>query len=191
MATEFPTLPVAELPPDAVEVGRVLDAWGVKGWFRTASYSQAPEALLATRTWFLLPSERGAKSPFTGAVTLAIRQARAHGEGLVAQADGVQDRAAAEQLRGARIFVSRSAFPAPGPDEYYWVDLVGLAVVNREGVPLGTVRDLLASGPQTTLVLSWDDAGTPRERLIPFVSAYVDRVDLPARSITVDWQPDF
>jgi 16S rRNA processing protein RimM len=68
---------------------------------------------------------------------------------------------------------------------------MGLPVVNREGVTLGTVRELLANGPQTTLVLESLENGKPVERMIPFVSAFVDKVDLPGRLITVDWQPDY
>ena len=85
----------------------------------------------------------------------------------------------------------RESFPATSDDEYYWVDLIGLAVVNREGVALGTVSELLPTGPQTTLVLSYEHEGKPCERMIPFVSAYVDKVDLAGRRITVDWQPDY
>ena len=69
--------------------------------------------------------------------------------------------------------------------------MIGLSVVNREGVALGKVQDLLATGPQTTLVLSYEDGGKQQERLIPFVAAFVDKVDLPGRCITVDWQPDY
>jgi 16S rRNA processing protein RimM len=89
------------------------------------------------------------------------------------------------------VFVPRSSFPTAGDDEYYWVDLIGLAVRNREGLALGTVRELLANGPQTTLVLDALEDGKPVERMIPFVSAFVDAVDLPGRLITVDWQPDY
>ncbi|MCZ2105014.1 MAG: ribosome maturation factor RimM [Burkholderiales bacterium] len=188
---DFPPLPACELPDDAVEVGRIGDAWGVKGWFKVVPYSSQPDTLLAAPHWLLLPAQRGAKSPFEGAVELAVLEARVHGDALVARAEGVQERAHAEQLRGARVFVARAAFPAPGADEYYWVDLIGLPVVNREGVALGTVRELLPSGPQTTLVLAGVSAGKPCERLIPFVSTFVDEVDLPGRRITVDWQPDF
>ena len=188
---DFPELPFAELPDDAVEVGRVGESWGVKGWFKVVPFSSAPEALLAAPQWFLLPAERGAKSPFERCVSLDVQQARLHGGAVVAQAQCVQDRAQADLLRGARIFIPRSAFPQAQGDEYYWVDLIGLAVINREGVPLGTVRDLLASGPQTTLVLAGEQDGKPCERLIPFVSAFVDQVDLAGRRITVDWQPDY
>ena len=189
--SNLPILEAAELPPDAVEVGRIADAWGVKGWFKVLPYSSAPEALLAARTWLLQPAEKGARSFFQGTVQLPIRQARTHSDSIVAWAQGVDDRDAAEALRGARIFVPRESFPATGEDEYYWVDLIGLTVVNREGVPLGTVRELLPTGPQTTLVLAYEHEGKPHERMIPFVSAFVDKVDLTGRRITVDWQPDY
>jgi 16S rRNA processing protein RimM len=110
---------------------------------------------------------------------------------VVAWAQGVDDRNAAELLRGARIFVPRSDFPQTQADEYYWVDLIGLDVVNREGVALGQVRELLSTGPQTVLVLAYEQDGKPHERMMPFVSAYVDKVELPERRITVDWQPDY
>ena len=189
--SKLPLLPAAELPADAVEVGRIADAWGVKGWFKVVPYSSAPEALLGARTWLLQPAHKGPKSFFQGTVELAIRQARTHSDTLVAWAQGVDDRDGAEALRGARIFVPRSGFPAAAEGEYYWVDLIGLDVVNREGVALGSVRDLLPAGPQTTLVLAYEQDGEPQERLIPFVSAFVDQVDLAGRRITVDWQPDF
>jgi 16S rRNA processing protein RimM len=110
---------------------------------------------------------------------------------VVASAHDIDDRNAAEALRGARVFVARSSFPSANADEFYWVDLIGLEVVNREGEPLGTVRELLSTGPQTVLVLAYQEDGTPKERMIPFVSAYVDGVDLQARRITVDWHLDY
>lgn len=180
----------AELPADAIEVGRIADAWGVKGWFKVLPYSSDPEALFKARRWFLQPSERGART-FAGTAQLSIRQVKDHSDSVVAWAEGVDDRNAAEALRGARIFIERSSFPAAQADEYYWVDLIGLAVVNREGVALGEVRDLLSTGPQTVLVIAYEQDGKPQERMVPFVSAYVDKVDLPGRCITVDWQPDY
>ena len=191
MATTTLTLEPAELPADAVEVGRIADAWGVKGWFKVLPHSSSPEALFSSKRWYLQPSERGAKT-FAGTVLLAIRQAKEHSDSVVAWAQGVDDRNAAEALRGARIFVPRSSFPSTASeDEFYWVDLIGLPVVNREGVALGEVRELMATGPQTVLVLAFEQDGKAHERMIPFVSAFVDKVDLPGRCITVDWQPDY
>ncbi len=189
MATKL-TLEPTELPADAVEVGRIADAWGVKGWFKVLPHSSNPEALFSAKRWYLQPSERGAKT-FAGTVLLPIRQAKDHSDTVVAWAQGIDDRDAAEALRGARIFVPRSGFPSTATDEYYWVDLIGLAVVNREGLALGTVRELLSTGPQTVLVLDYEEGGKVHERMIPFVSAFVDKVELPEKRITVDWQPDY
>jgi 16S rRNA processing protein RimM len=175
----------AALPPDAVEVGRIADAWGVKGWFKVAPYSASAEALFSSRRWF-------AQGLGRGPLLLAIDEVRRHGDALLASAREAPDRAAAEQLKGARLFIARADFPAPAPGEYYWVDLIGLAVFNREGVALGQVQTLLANGAQDVLVVS-DKGADPKpvERLIPFVDAYIDNVDLPGRRITVDWQADY
>ena len=183
-------LEAADLPADAVEVGRILDAWGIKGWFKVLPHSASPEALFSSRRWYLQPAEKGAKT-FSGTVLLRIREAKEHSDSVVASAQDIDDRNAAEALKGARIFIPRASFPTAGEDEYYWVDLIGLDVVNREGLLLGQVKDLLSTGPQTVLVVGYEPEGKPQERMIPFVSAYIDGVDLPGRRITVDWQPDY
>ena len=192
---KLPGLEPAVLPPDAVELGRVQEAWGIKGWLRLHSHSADPEVLLAAKRWFLIPPEarfaRGFDA-FSGVVTVAVDEVKTHADGLVARIDGIADRSAAEALKGCRIHVARADFPAAkGDDEYYWVDLIGLDVVNREGVHLGVVRDLLPTGPHSVLCLEYAEGDKQLERMIPFVSVYVDQVDLPARRITVDWQPDY
>jgi 16S rRNA processing protein RimM len=185
-------------PDDAVEVGRVLDAWGVKGWVKVQSFAADPQALLEASRWHVQPPEDGVLKRPSGAATfprhLAIVSSREHGSVIVAQVRGVADRNGAEALRGARIFLARGAFPKPRADEYYWVDLIGLSVVNREGVPMGTVVGLIDTGPHSVLRLSRPESeANPDgdERLIPFVAAYVDDVSLPERRITVDWGLDF
>jgi 16S rRNA processing protein RimM len=189
-------------PSDALEVGRIVDAWGVKGWIKVLPFSSDPQALLAAARWFLRPPDDGAqptrpRSPRETAfpTSLKIVEARQHGDFIVASAPAVGDRTAAEALRGARLFVSRAQFPASAEDEYYWVDLIGLEVWNREGVLLGRVVGLLDTGPHSVLRIQPETAPGSNEsgdeRLIPFVAAYVDAVDLPGRRITVDWGPDF
>ena len=181
----------ADLPADAVEVGRIVDAWGIQGWLKIQPYSASPEALFSSRRWFLQASERGPRPPFEGTVLLKVRQAREHADMVVASAQDITDRDAAASLKGSRIFIARSSFPTLPEGEYYWVDLIGLDVINRQGMPLGRVIDLLATGPQQVLVIGDEQDGKPCERMIPFVAAYVDDVDLADRRITVDWQPDY
>lgn len=188
-----------ELPGDAVELGRLGDAWGVKGWLKVLSHSTDPQTLLSAPHWWLLPPtpphDRGFRL-FSSPVCVEVSEVKPHADTLVARFPGLTDRTTAEQLRGVRIFVSREDFPdQKDPDEFYWVDLIGLDVVNREGVHLGVVSHLLATGPTSVLVLGFTQGegadAKPGERMIPFVSAYVDNVDQSARRITVDWQPEY
>jgi 16S rRNA processing protein RimM len=185
-------------PEDAVEVGRIVDAWGIKGWLKIQPFASDPQALFSSRRWFVKPPEEsGVKRPigprgdYPG--LLKVTHAKEHGDGVVAQVLGVESRNHAEALRGARLFVGRSSFPTAGEDEFYWVDLIGLAVVNRQGESLGTVVGLLDTGPHSVLRVAPPGASAPEveERLIPFVAAYVDDVSLPLKRITVDWGLDY
>jgi 16S rRNA processing protein RimM len=177
----------APFPDDAVEIGRIGGAWGVKGAFKVHAFSADPQALFSSRRWYLKAPEAAlVQNPFP--VLLRVTQAREQGDCIVASARDIDDRSAAEALRGARIFVSRGSFPTAGEGEYYWVDLIGLHVFNRAGDALGHVAGLLETGAQC--VLRVQSAGAD-ERLIPFVDAYVDTVDLSARRIVVDWGLDY
>jgi 16S rRNA processing protein RimM len=196
MSDTLHCLEPAALPADAIEVGRIADAWGIKGFFKVIPYSASPEALFSSKRWYLLPPEPRAGvvvkvAAFTGCQLLKIRSAKEHSDTVVVQADGVDDRNTAELLRGARVMVSRASFPTAAKDEFYWVDLMGLAVVNREGLSLGTVKDLISTGPQTVIVIEAEVDGKKQETLIPFVSVYVDDVSLADKRITVDWQLDY
>ena len=183
-------LDVTDIPEDAIEVGRLGEAWGVKGWFKVLAHSNAPQALYSSKRWYLMPSERGVKG-FEGNRLLRIVEVKDHAGGIVASAQTIQDRSAAELLRGARVFIPRSSFPSTETDEYYWVDLIGLDVVNREGQNLGRVKELLSTAAQAVLVLEYGQGAECGERMIPFVAAYVDQVDRVGRKILVDWQSDY
>jgi len=182
-------------PDDAVEVGRIAGAWGVKGWIRVQAFAADPQALFSSKRWFLRPPQAGRPARADSRAlppVLKVVEAREHGDGIVARVHDIDDRDAAEALRGARVFVSRASFPTAGEGEYYWVDLIGLAVVNREQQPLGTVVGLMDTGAHSVLrVLPEGGQGEAAERLIPFVDAYVDDVDLQARRIRVDWGLDY
>lgn len=177
--------PAADFPADAVEVGRIIGAWGVKGWIKVQPFASDPQALFSSKRWFLRPPEGPGVAP---PPLLRVTHSREHGGMVVAGAQEVPDRSAAEALKGARVFVARASFPTAGTDEYYWIDLIGCAVVNREGATLGRVEDLIDTGAHSVLRVVAE--GAP-ERLIPFVAAYVDTVDLAARRIVVDWGLDY
>ena len=171
------------------EVGRIVGAWGVKGWIKVQPHADDPQALLEVRRWTLAAPEPQPRA-CASAQSLAIVQARRHGDFVLAQAEGVVDRNAADALRGRRVCIARAAFPLPPADAYYWVDLIGLSVVNREGVELGAVAGLIETGAHAVLRVR-PSAADAEERLIPFVGAYVDDVDLAAGRVRVDWGVDY
>jgi 16S rRNA processing protein RimM len=201
MAGSRPASADAAWPDDAIEVGRIVDAWGLKGWIKVQPFAADPQALFSSRRWFILPSEKdGVSRPMSVAGSipslLKITQAKEHGDVVVALAQEIPDRTSAEAMRGARVFIGRASFPTAGTDEFYWVDLIGLAVFNRDAVALGTVVGLIDTGPHSVLrvapdVLPVGASAQEAERLIPFVGAYIDEVSLEARRITVDWGLDY
>ncbi len=116
-----------------------------------------------------------------------MKKAGGKGKTLVARFAGIDDRETAAALVGQDLSVDRDRLPETAEDEYYWADLTGLEVVNREGIVLGRVHNLLSTGANDVLVVRGD-----RERLVPFVQGqYVLEVDLEAGRILVDWSPDF
>lgn len=187
-----------EFPADAIEVGRIVGAWGVKGAFKVQAHASDPQALFSSKRWFLRgPETPGPRPPRPAPpALLRITQAREQAGVVVASAQDVLDRDAAEALTSARIFISRASFPTAGDSEYYWVDLIGLGVVNRDGLPLGTVADLIDTGAHSVLRVRRPEASADMlpdqaERLIPFVAQYIDSVDLEGRLIHVDWGLDY
>jgi 16S rRNA processing protein RimM len=116
-----------------------------------------------------------------------VEAAQASGKRLIAKIAGIDDRDAAAELIGAMIEVPRSELPPLAPDEFYWADLEGLAVINRAGERLGTVSRVMATGANDVLILDGSAA-----RMIPFVAnGIVLRVDLAAGEIVVDWDQSY
>ena len=165
-------------PADLIAVGRVIDAYGVRGWVKIEPYNTPEESVLRScRRWWL-PDGR----------SIEVERASLHGATVVCKPAGVEDRDAALALKGLELRASRAEFPAAQAGEYYWVDLVGCRVLNRQGLALGRVEQVVDHGAHPILVLR-DEVGA--ERLIPFVEAYVLEVDPAGRRIVADWQPDY
>ncbi|TAM53331.1 MAG: ribosome maturation factor RimM [Paraburkholderia sp.] len=183
--------PVDTLPDDAVEVGAIVDAYGLKGWVKVAAHagtSKGGDALTSAKHWWL---EKGRELKVAPVVAAKI-----HSDSVVAQLSGPGDRDQALALKGWRVYVRRSDFPALDADEFYWVDLIGLDVVNEEGVALGAVADMIDNGAHAVLRIEYPTQGkdgqpVTGERLIPFVGVYVKTVDQAAKRIVVDWQADY
>ena len=168
-----------------VLLGRIHGAFGVRGELKLESFTDPVRGILRYQPW-ILRDARGVERELTGA------RGRETAKGLVATLPGVEDRDAADALRGTEVWVPRSALPPPAEGEYYWVDLEGLRVVNLEGADFGTVSHLFATGANDVLVAMGGEPGNSRERMIPFLQPDVVRsVDFGAGVVTVDWDADF
>ncbi|QDQ89179.1 ribosome maturation factor RimM [Alcaligenaceae bacterium SJ-26] len=175
------------VPDDLVELGRILSAYGVRGWVKIAPHSQQSDILLKTKTWWIAPSAQASASVVVP-VACTVMAARRHSASVVAQVAGCTDRDGADALRGATVHIPRSAFPQPAEGEYYWVDLIGCTLFGQDDagavVPLGTVNEVMDNGAHAVLKVS---NGT----LVPFVDAHVLAVDMAARRIDTNWPADF
>jgi 16S rRNA processing protein RimM len=169
-------------PPSArrILLGRVHGAFGVRGELKLESFTEPANAILRYQPWILRDAQ-GHERELAGA------RGRLTTKGIVATFPEVADRDAAEALRGSEVWVARSALPPPQPGEYYWVDLEGLRVVNREGADFGRVSHLFSTGANDVLVAEGE-----RERMIPFLQPdYIVSIDFDQGVVTVDWDPEF
>jgi 16S rRNA processing protein RimM len=168
-----------------VVLGRVVAPYGVKGWVKVQPYGDDPLSWGALAQWWLggiEPGEAGSWKAFD------LMDWRERGGIHVARFGGVEDRNRAEELKGALIGVPRELLPDLPDEEFYWGDLVGLAVSNEDGQHLGQVATLISAGAHEVLVIH-DESG--QERLLPFVEAVVKEVDRASGVIRVAWQADW
>ena len=160
-------------------LGRVLGAFGVRGELKLHSFSDPVAAVMKYQPWFLVHDAKERE--------LSGVRGRETNKGMVITVAGVEDRDAADAMAGAEIWVPRSHLPLAKPGEFYWVDLEGLSVVNREGIEFGTVSYLFETGANDVMVVAGE-----RERLIPYITdQFIVEVDFDAGRITVDWDADF
>ncbi|GAB3036403.1 ribosome maturation factor RimM [Oleiagrimonas citrea] len=164
-----------------VPVGRIVGLSGVRGAVKLESWTDPRTRIFDYQPWLLVkaPGEETEVEGVTG---------REQGKGIVAVLPGVEGREQAAEWIGSDILVPREALPEPEDGAYYWCDLEGLEVVTVQGVPLGRVQHLFATGANDVMVVR----GGGKEHLVPFVQeTYVVSVDLEAKRIEVDWDPDF
>lgn len=153
-------------------VGAVVGARGLKGEVRIKSFTADPEAVAA----YGPVTDKAGGRRFVVRVTGRVKGA------LIAKFDGVEDRDAAEALKGTELYVPRSALPEAGAGTFYHADLVGLGVTTADGEDLGTVKAVHNFGAGD--VLETTGKGAPGA-MLPFTATVVTSVDLEAGRITV------
>lgn len=163
-----------------VDMGYVAGAFGIKGWVKIKVATEYADSLADYENISL-------KLPSGQTVSQTIESGFARDGVYHAKFSGINSRDAAVALRGAVVAVARDEFPDTDEDEYYWVDLIGMQVVNLQGEILGAVSELMETGANDVLVIG---AGKD-QRLVPFVAQYIVNVDMATKTITADWGLDY
>lgn len=161
---------------ESVLVGKVTGVFGTRGWVKLFSYTR-PQTNLLNYPRLLCGNARYER---------LIVDAKCHGTKLLALLSDIDSREQAVALIGQEIYVERDWFCDDDSPGYYWIDLIGLEVINRDGVILGTIEKMLETGANDVMQVRAE-----KIRLVPFVmGVYVDQVDLEAGVVTVNWHLD-
>ena len=159
-------------------MGRIVGSFGVHGQVKVKTFTGSIDALGDYESWIVRTRD--------GWRAMQVEEFDVHSKGPVARLAGCGDREAADAMRGCDVAVTREALGDAGEGSMYWVDLVGLEVVDQGGRSLGRIEGLFETGETSVMVVR----ASGKESMIPFVPAYVKSVDRAARRITVDWKAD-
>jgi len=169
-----------------ITLGKVGSVYGIKGWLRIHSFTDEPDAILDYFPWSLKLGNNTR--------TVDITDWRKHNKGIIVKVGGIDDRDDAQALVGSEIFTNESSLPELPQGDYYWRDLIGMAVVTTKGYDLGVVSDMLETGANDVLVVkaNLNDGFSKKERLIPYLlEQVVESVSIENKQICVDWDPGF
>ena len=186
-----------------VVMGRIVAPYGVFGWLKVVPDTEAFDGLFDYDTWWLGKGDDWRE--------MVVETAKVHNDVLVVKLVGIDDRDAALACKGKQIAIPRAQLPEAEENEYYWSDLIGLRVKNKQDVDFCLIVDVFETGANDVIVVKPDAVKSdtvkvdtvaktsnkevaqvkPQERLLPFIDAVVLEVDLAEKTMLVDWDADF
>ena len=159
-------------------VGKINGLFGVQGWVKIFSHTKPRKNILNYSPWLVNINNKWQ--------TLEVLQGREQGKTLVAQIKDINDREQARGLIGVDIYIKTSQLPQLPKGEYYWEELIGLAVVNKQQLVLGKVSNLFETGANNVLIVQGE-----KEHWIPYIQPFLIAVNIEKQQILVDWDADF
>ncbi|MBC7983230.1 MAG: 16S rRNA processing protein RimM [Candidatus Obscuribacterales bacterium] len=168
-----------------VVLGRIVGAFGIGGWVKVQSFTDPADNILNYPAWQL--DRRGEWQ------TRKHLEGRVTAKGVQVRIEGIDDRTEAEKWRGTDIAIERSELPPVTAGEFYWVDLLGLAVFAPNGAALGKVFEIRDTPAHPMLVIrsAVEPGKPPVEHWVPLVPERLKSVDLEGGRVVVDWSPDW
>lgn len=155
-------------------IGKVSGCFGVQGWLKIFSYCEPRENITSYDTWIV------------NDIVFDSIDSKRNGKLIVAKLKGVDDKDTALTLIGQKIEINKEQLHKLDDDQFYWHDLTGLEVTNKQGVLFGTIKSLLETGAHDVVIINGD-----RERIIPYIMGQtILEVNLEKNSMLVDWHED-
>lgn len=178
----------ATTPSERLVVGHLVGVYGVKGWLKVKSFTEADDNIVRYQPWFLRLA--------SGTTQVELEDYVYRPKGLLVKLKSIDDRDQAQALGKAQIEVDASNLPSLAAGDYYWSQLVGLEVISEyqgQEYALGKVRELVETGANDVLIVEGHGASMDlKERLIPYLPGqFVKSVDLNLGQIVVEWDPEF
>jgi 16S rRNA processing protein RimM len=164
---------MSETSKELICVGVITGARGLKGEVRIKSFTADPKGISSYGDVF----EENGKTSYQVRIT-----GQAKGQ-LLAHLIGIEDRDAADALKGTRLYVQKSKLPVTDEDEYYFFDLVGLRADLVDGGCLGKVKEVHDFGAGAILEVVGEEVGTV---MVPFTRASVPEVDREGGKVVID-----
>jgi len=163
--------------PVYIKVGKVGSTFGVNGWLKIQSYTEFGASILDYQPWYLVDATNQ-QSPIT------IEDSQIRDTGILVKFAGIETPEEGRLLTGKFIEIDRHLLPTLPSNQYYWSDLIGLTVINKNGENLGKVIYLMETGSNDVLVVKGQ-----KEHAIPYLlGSVILKVDLEKEEITVDWE---
>lgn len=171
---------------DLTELGYISGFFGVKGLVKIYSYTRPRVGISQYRDFYSVADEAD-ETTNVELQQIVFEEIKSSGKHIVGKLQGIDSRDAASPYVGKRLFVKRRDLPALD-GEYYWHELIGLQVVNKQQQLLGSIVEMLETGANDVMVIR-DDGG--EEVLIPYVAShFVVSVDTEKGEMLVDWELD-
>ena len=159
-------------------VGHFGQTHGIKGWLKVHSLTDPIENILQYLPWQVQYQDQWR--------LIKVTDSKHHGDHILVKLPEFDSPETAKTYTNHPIAIEREQLPKLPDEEYYWNDLIGLKVINQDGVNFGTVSSLFATGSNDVLVIKGD-----RQRLLPYTGDVIISIDLAGKTMRVNWEADF
>ena len=158
-----------------IVIGRVSKPHGVTGEIRIEYFNSEDPHFFSNYKIIFLQGDEESLHPYR------LLTVRPHKRFILAQLEGIQSRAEAEQLRGKVVLIDPSELPPLEEDEYYWQDILGMRVISEQGEDLGTIKDIVPTGSNDVYVVQKG----AQEFLIPATQDVIMSIDIEGRTMVI------